>query len=495
MAVTDLYSILKDYALKMHSANVEKQPFVDFLVISAKYKARKSSAWRIWTIRPRERFQYELEELVARNLVNVQKTTKDDIIFVPAYYVDCVRELWTASESQPELPFPDGLALQSEIPAEHVRTMEFNTEFQTAIKEPSTEDLPVIKFIMGDKCGLILTIASLIPTRMLESALQKLQHYLSKSNNRQVFYAKIIAKLPNLQHQLDAILAVLANTPSECALKIKEGDVGAFMIWTGFCALLREVHGEIANLQPQNIAILQTAAIIEQYSVYYRDIALKNDESVQLAKIIDDNLNKEPYIYTMKMISAFMHESGDAISNRYSRAGVIAAVKKKTMVSPNSVHLPDVLSFVDSETEKWFVIKIKLYEAFANIKKDAKGVIVKAISTRWHEIIKDYNTEPAMKNQADFEQLVLKTATEASPLLAALYMDGKFVITKEELQHDKNSMDYANTFFDDGALLPLNKIIGLRRDEIIKSINEKLPFWYSVPFLVFILRFFKRRAG
>ncbi|MDR2468348.1 MAG: hypothetical protein LBD22_05245, partial [Spirochaetaceae bacterium] len=224
---------------------------------------------------------------------------------------------------------------------------------------------------------------------------------------------------------------------------------------------------------------------------YYREIVVENDESVQLLKTIDENLEKSPYVYTTKQISEFCGEDKVPLIQRYSREIILTAIKKKTAITPNSLQLPSLLTFVDSESEKWFVVKHKLYYAFEDLRDKERSNIKKRLTTRWREIIKEYRNEPSMKNDIEFERLVIEIANEHAPLFTAVYLDGKFVITKEELQMDAGIATVTKNFFADGVLSPLHKILGFNRTYLIKSINATLPFWYSVPLFVAIIKFFK----
>ena len=202
--------------------------------------------------------------------------------------------------------------------------------------------------------------------------------------------------------------------------------------------------------------------------------------------------NKPPYLYTTREIGEFTDEAGTPLVERFSLDEVNAVLKKKMAVTSESIHLPEILAFVGGQSEKWLVLKDKLYYAFDLLIPEARRTIRKIIYTRWFSIIKKYNVEPSMKQAEDFERLIVETAKEESAAIVAIYTDGKFIITKEELRFDAEGIEFLNRFFFDRLLLPLHRILGLDRTDLIKSIQSALPFWYSIPFLVSIIRFFKR---
>jgi uncharacterized membrane protein len=106
-------------------------------------------------------------------------------------------------------------------------------------------------------------------------------------------------------------------------------------------------------------------------------------------------------------------------------------------------------------------------------------------------IIRDYSEENAMKNDIDFEKLILDICGTEAMLLKAIYCNSKFKTARHELTSDKKVKDAAISFFTNNALLPLSKILHFERRTMIASINATLPFWYSISFVVAIIRVFK----
>lgn len=495
MAVTSLYSILKEYTQKAGSAYVEKQIFIDTLIVTARYKSRKYPAWKEWLIRPYEKFEIELENLVSENLVSVENTEKGVCIFVPAFYTECVRKAWASVSENPETPFPDRVTIKEEIPDGNIRTIDFKAEFREIIENQNSRDFKIINVIFPDKCGSMITLESIISTRALNAAIQKIGCFMEKENNKSELFCKVTSNLNNLSNQADVLFNSILLNPYECEVKIKEADTDSFLIWMSLCKLMREMLAKNKNPANFDIAVLQGLYIIEAFSMFYRDKAIENNEEMQLDQIFDEYFHKVPYIYTLKEIFGFSKENEEILLERFSREIIVAAIKKKTSITPESIYLPDIISFMDSNNEKWFVLKCRVYHAFDIIRSDGRPVIRRVLIKKWHNTIKSYQEIPAMKSQVDFEKYVLDIANEECPVLAAIYNDNKFLIAKEELRFDTESLNIADSFFQGRILYPLSKILNLNRGDIIKTIKASLPFWYSIPLLTGIIRFFRRITG
>ncbi|GMO19454.1 MAG: hypothetical protein Pg6A_06150 [Termitinemataceae bacterium] len=493
MADTDLYSMLCEYASKTHSALVNKEVFLDSISISAKYKARKNEAWKQWAESPREIFQREMDILTIQNLVSLITQNKVEYIHVGAFYTQRLRELWAQCEENAEQPFPDSNIIKDEFPPEKIKTFDFDTEFHSLLSDPPEEELPALKIIMPDGAGDIVLLSSFLNERLLDAAIQKLRFFLVENNFKPLFFNKIIDKLPELERQTDAAFNMIILNPSECKVHLKQAEVSNFLIWTTFCGFVLNTFGGKTKNEDKEIAVIQSASIVRSFSSFYREIAIEHDETIQLNKIFDLKMNQEPFIYTMKNITSFTDENGVTIVDRFSREAILIIIKNKSFVASNCESLPDLIAFHDSENEKWFVYKEKLYEAFDYYRKTFRGKIYKELNYRWHSILKEYYTDPAMKDDKLFEKLVKEITLEKSPLLAAMYSDVKFIVTKEELAENSNGAALAARYFSEGVLKPFPKLLNLERASVLKSIRASMPFWYSVPVFVGILRFFKRR--
>jgi hypothetical protein len=493
VAVTDLYSILKEYAQKTRNAYIEKNSFIESLLVMARYRARSQPVWSAWTVRPREKFQYELDELIRKGMVIAETKEKTEYLFIPGFYTECVREAWAAVDHNITLPFPDASAMKEDIPNQYIKAVDFETEFAALLKQPQPEDIPIINVIFPDNCGSILVLSSIVSARLLESAIHKIKFFIGEKNNRELFFNKLCTQFPNLANHADELLGTLLENPYECKTRLKNAESTDFTLWVGLCGFIQETLMEEGRaLTELDTSILQSVCLTDAFTAYYRDAAIENDPGVQIAAIFDICFNKPPFLYTTRQIGEFIDDSGTPLVERFSLDEVNAVLKKKMAVTSESIHLPEILAFVGGQSEKWLVMKDKLYAAFDLLIPEARRTLRKIIYTRWFSVIKKYQIEPAMKQAEDFERLVIENAKEESPPIAALYTDGKFIITKEELRFDAEGLELINRFFYDRLLLPLHRILLLERSEIIKSIHSALPFWYSIPVIVSIIRFFKR---
>lgn len=494
MAVTDLYAVLKEYTHKIRSPHIEKLPFIETLIVTANYKARTQPAWKVWQVRPREKFDADLAELTERGVVEIAKSPKGDFIFIPSYYCDCVREVWAVVDGDPDRPFPDISSIGTDIPSAFIQNVDIEAEFHALLKEEEAEELPLIQLSFPDQFGSIMLTKSIIQARLLDTVITRLKDFLNAENHKEFYFKKMNTKIPGMATKIDSVINCIMLSPFDCKNRIKEADASDFLVWNALSQTIIEsvVHKEAMKVT--YMSAVQGAYILESFVTFYRDKALENDSSIQLSQIINDALEQEPYAHTMKMLCELPVANGDTLASRYTREAILSVIKKKTSVPPHTVLLPEVLVFVDSAQDKWYIAKPKLYHAFEILRKKAYSVIERVITKRWTDVLLNYEEESSMRNYNEFEKLINKIAIEETPLFAAIYSDGKFVISKEELRYDAAIMDLALKNFDSGILRPMYQVLGIHGTAIVKAIKINLPFWHSLPFLVSIIRFFKRRV-
>jgi hypothetical protein len=191
------------------------------------------------------------------------------------------------------------------------------------------------------------------------------------------------------------------------------------------------------------------------------------------------------------MIGDFVDTTGKTLFDKISKQSVLAIIKNKTTYSASSQALAEVLIFYDDLREPFYVLKTKTYQAFDIIVKKNRMQVQSAIQKKWKALVIEYKQESSMNNQADFETLVGGFVTEICPMVMLMYSDVKFILAKEDQNVDEVSKNLSASYFDDELLRPLSVIMKLNRNDILSSVKSQMKFWYRIPVIVSIIRFFK----
>jgi hypothetical protein len=489
---TDLNTLLTEYALKVKNAYIDKKAFFNHVLLSVRVKAAKSKAWKAWTVRPRERFVSELQSLINDEVIELKQHGDSECIFVPSFYAEHIRAIWARVDENLNAAFPDESVLEDTFPDDLLKNIDYEREFPQFLKEKDRDDIPVIRIIFPDRCNSVITLSSIIATRLLDEAIKKISFFLAEPENRQFFINRLQSSHSNFMALIDELMNTLVGDINAFKRSVQSGESNTFYLISALCNNIREFIDSDNETSDKCAGVLQSVYLLETYGVYYREINTGDGGTEKCKSIIDTNLNDAPYFFTVKAIMEFSDESGKNVSEYLSREKIVEIIKKKTAVTVTSTYLPELLFFQDNDKEQSFILKNKLYIGFEFQINILRPQLYNVIRKRWTELIQGYRNESAMKNDADFEMLFLDICGTESPLVKAVYSDSKFKVVRHELAADENVVSATSAYFMNEALIPLHKILFFDRRAIISSIKATLPFWYSIPILVFIIKFFKK---
>jgi hypothetical protein len=140
---------------------------------------------------------------------------------------------------------------------------------------------------------------------------------------------------------------------------------------------------------------------------------------------------------------------------------------------------------------RWFVKKGRYLFLCAKMLAETGQAVKEAIAKRWRELIQDYEKEPAMESDVEFEILLHQEANKICPVLQVILGDAKLQLVYEEQVRVQPTAPLPVHVFVNGELLPYSVLLSLRRKELLSGIRLRLPFWYSIPFVTAVISFFK----
>ncbi|MCL2318527.1 MAG: hypothetical protein FWC45_00455, partial [Treponema sp.] len=118
-----------------------------------------------------------------------------------------------------------------------------------------------------------------------------------------------------------------------------------------------------------------------------------------------------------------------------------------------------------------------------------------AVSNQWRRLLTQYQSEPAMNNDGEFEKLLAKLTRRMCPVLANLFDDPKLLLINDEIERKQSGTSAAGKLFSNGQLLSYATLYFVARKEMLLDIKLGLPFWYSMPIVTALIAFFKNLSG
>jgi hypothetical protein len=96
-----------------------------------------------------------------------------------------------------------------------------------------------------------------------------------------------------------------------------------------------------------------------------------------------------------------------------------------------------------------------------------------------------------MSDDSAFEKLLASTAEKHCPELMSILADPKFVVVFQEMEHKENGLPPDMRIYNNGKLILYSSLFLIRRKDMLSEAKFALPFWYSLPIIPALIRFFK----
>ena len=486
---TDLYSILTSYAKKNKYPYIDPNSFIPFLEMHAKRVAEEHPEWQKWTKDTSARFWTEVADLAEEGQCDLLNDTSDGRIYLPHFYPELLKEFFLNIDNNVDLPFPSEDSMGITIPETRQRPLGVEYDLPNYLEEPQKEDLPIIRIGFPDEIGSALVLASHIPQRIVEASLLKIRNYLRDRGNNEYTLHILTPQLQGKVSLLKEMVNKIITRPLDCYKSIVDGSEFSYLFWGHFCALVKKDIKKKKEPQSSDIAAIQAVYIIESVNSFYKGRAARAKEKELAFKSLELRLNKPPYIYTMDQILKFTDSKGVLLLGQYSGDELSKEINSLTGSSKDD-KLPELLILAGQDNEHYFILKNKILLVCARLLTEGREQVKNSISRIWFTQLKNYHIEPAMENDRDFEKLLIQYTKKNCPLLDSLLEDPKFQLVYEELEQEQE-IPPSSRIFIRGVMIPYSTLFLLRRRDLLADVRLLLPFWYSVPFIISIIAFFK----
>jgi len=501
MAQTDLYTLLGGYANRI------KSPYVtikDFLVFIGKYAERKpteEAEWMQWAFNTEAKFKAEIQTLIDEGkciiLVDEDEVAESNEgrVFIPAYCRQQIDETYRDSDKLAGIPFPSEKTLRMEIPEEYARTVTLVTDmglfFNKDENSPEPEEIIILNF--PQNYGSALMLAQMIPGRLMEIALLKIRHYLHSRNNKDFILNKLIGQMQGKEKVLREIIDQIMLRPLDCLSEMERSADFPYLFWTYCCPLVKNDINKKNDFLADDLSAMQAIYIIEICCSFYRAQAAKKREIDAAFMTLEVQMDRPPLIYNLGEIIALTNDRGIPLLDIYSQKELDEYIQRAVGEMKEGV-LPRWLMIQGEKGERCFVKKERYQQLANKMISETLKPLRAAISKRWTTLIRDYSKEAPMDSDADFEKLLVRQVRIINPVLQTILEDPKLFLSYKEMDTAENAAVQPSRIFRAGEMLPYSILFAIRRKELLSDIKYRLPFWFSIPFIVAIISFFRRLA-
>jgi hypothetical protein len=206
---------------------------------------------------------------------------------------------------------------------------------------------------------------------------------------------------------------------------------------------------------------------------------------------VDEKMMEAPYIFTFDEILKFTAAGGMVILQRYTEEDLREWMKQKMI--PVNDKFSDILKFTGTDKKEYFVRSDRLLTLCSYILKDLQPKIKNDVTDHWTKILKSYYKDKSMENDEAFEGFLQRLVRLYSPIILIILRDKRTALLQYEAIAESINPSKIDKFFDGNEMIPFRKLFGLRRDSLLLYSKLSLPFWYSIPVIVSLGRFFKHK--
>ena len=494
MAQSDLYSLLRGYAVNTKSATVSIKPFLTFISQYAAKKEHQQPELSRWAGNAEAEFKTEIAYLMETGRCNI---LADGNVFLP----DLCREIIMSAYQNPDkhagIPFLTAANMNLKIPPGYARTIGLLSDMESFFgrkdsdydsQGPKRDEIINLEF--PQSYGNTLILSSMLPRRLMELALIKIQFFLANGHNMAHIVNILNAQIKDKERAIKECIDRVMYRPFECVNDMERFDDFVYQFWVHFCALVKKDMKAKNEIRDQDIAVLQSVYVIEVCGSLYRSSVVKKQEIEAAYNKLEELMNLPPYRYTLGDIIKFTNEKGIPLLNYYSQKDLEAYIRKKIAESKDGA-LPAWTTIQGAMDDRWFLKKDQYLPVCVKMLQEAQPLVKAALVKRWTRLIKDYLSEPAMEKDLEYDKLLKKLTNNINPVLLTVLADAKLLWAYQELENSLGTVPQDMRLFNHGSLLPFYVLYSLRRKDVIADIKDELPIWYSNIILLAIVKFFK----
>lgn len=484
MASNIVLTLLKFYSTKQRTPVIDQGEFIDYLRRYAQHHEEEAPELNSY-INSSDALQVELENLVSKHQIALSSQAGKQFIAVISYVIDECTQLYDDMQRNYSHPFPNINELPKHVPSDIAIKDQATDIIYKMLDDkidPNEKNLYCIQFGKGVP-GLLMPSTVSIHD-VIAICLKKLQDMLRKGDSHDYFQKKINGANPGKEISIKNFFTSLLGKPEETWISLKNnGD--SFYYWNQLCYFIRQDCIKMKDLNAEDINVLQTIGVIEVAASYYKNQAAEKVLKDAAFKCLDEQLVQPPYYFTMDEISRFKDQNGTLLITKYSEEDLNEHLQDLTSYSKTS-DVPPLLIFKENDTKSYFIVKESVMPLVVRLCNDARELIHESLSKSWFKYMEKYEILSEMKEQPAFERCLERELKVCSPILYAL-LNSSFLPL---IGNESGKM----ILFREGIMVPYSELLMLKRAEIYNNAKAKLPFWYTMPIVSWILSAIHRKS-
>ena len=485
MATTsNLSSIIRYYAEKQKSPFIDLKEFCAYVKKYAEHHVEEQSELVKYLGDPSGTVVAELQGLSEKHLVAIINANNKKTIASITYMASKYANLYKNMMKNESLPFPQVTDLPKQFPNQTLEHKIASQYIPTIVnKEPSKSPLLYILDFARELPSMLLPAC--VPMKaLLDTSQQKVRKILKKEEFHDYFLKKLRSTNPTKEISIKNFYTHFVDTENYQFAEFNDGE--DYYIWNQALYYIRQDFEKIQDRTVEDTNILQAVQILELHSTYLKEKFQDEHKRQEAIKELETALAKPPYFYSMPQILKFQDNSGRTLYGQYTEDDLKEFLQKMT-TDGESNELPQLLVFKVESGTRYYVYKKKVTQVIVRLCDEAHDSIEKQLEDHWYNMLLDFERLPEMSNASEFEACLHELVEKNSPILYSL-LNANFMNILSYETAEENMEGFR--LFVDGKLLPYSDLLMLKNSKILTNAKSRLPFYYTIPVLSWIMSLF-----
>ena len=406
-------------------------------------------------------------------------------VAIVSYYVNHYASIYSDIESNSTISFPIVSELPKKVPKDILSKVNAADFIQANIEKKSNDDCTLYALEFPKSVASILLPSTVPVTSLLDASLAKIQTLLVKEESHDYFLKKLIVANQGKELSINNFFDQFVESPKDAVNSLKtNGDT--FYFWSQLCFFIKQDYEKSKEYDQKDVSILQAVYIAEFATSFYKNKTQQNMQRDLAFKQLDSAFLKPPYYFTFKDISKFADAKGVPLLGQYTEQELKDYLHLITTDAPENM-LPRVLVFRTDADQHYFILKDKVIPLIVRLCSDARVTVRERLTNEWFSALKKFIQLPEMKSQAEFERKLEQEVDITSPVLCALLKSPFLPTIHFEMQESRSPSSELVNLFINGELIPYSEILMMSRQELLADAKIKLPVWYSIPVISWIM--------
>ncbi|MBP5156355.1 MAG: hypothetical protein ILP18_00590 [Treponema sp.] len=483
---SNIFTLLKGFSSKQRSAVIDFSEFADYVRSYAQHHINENAGLQAYLGSTDEALEGELKKLSnSRQVVLTSKTQGTQTIFVIQSFIEQYADRYKDIDVNISIPFPNMNDIPKNVPTNIVTKVQGGEQIMNFLDGKDTSERKLFALDFGKGTPDLLFPSSVSVNMLIKLALKKLQDLLRKEESHDYFLKKLTNANPGKELTIKNFFQLFVARPEDALETLKlNGD--NFYSWSQMCYFIRQDYNKLKDLTTEDINILQSIFIIETTTAYFKAKAAEKIAKESAFKEFDQKLASPPYYFSKDDIDGMKDSHGKLLLGQYNKEELNEHIRE--MHTPGSGDsLPPLLLFKLYDGSGFFILKEKVMAVVLRLCNDARSVIREGLSKEWYLALKRFETLPEMKDQLAFEGCLERELASADPILYAILHAHFLPVVAFE-----DSTPGRITLFRNGDLVSYSELLLISRQEIYSNAKMKLPFYYTIPGLSWLISFFKK---